>query len=98
MAAKRPGMRDCHNEIIHDSMGFGILIHRSQIGFRQTFPLSPLVDEPNIFFEIFCTGGIIVPLKVLELELLDSLSWVFVVGFVIAMVVMMGDWLAIRTW
>lgn len=88
-------MWNCHSEIIHAVMDFGILIYEPQIGFGQTLQRSPFVDAPGSIVELFYMCGILIPLKVLELELLDSLSWVFVVGFVVAMVVVVGDWSAI---
>lgn len=91
-------MRDCHSEIIHGVMDFGILIYRPQIGFGQTLQRSPFVDAPGSIFELFYVCGILIPLKVLELELLDSLSWVFVVGFVVAMVVVVSNWSAVGTY
>lgn len=55
------------------------------------------MDTPGSIVELFYVCGILIPLKVLELELLDSLSWVFVVGFVVAMVVVVGNWPAVGT-
>lgn len=79
-------------------MEFGILVHRRQIGSRQTFRVLPSVDVTRNIIELFYACGILIPLKVFELELLDSLSWVFVVGFVVAVVVVVGNWLAVGTW
>lgn len=58
----------------------------------------PSVDMTRNIIELLYARGILIPLKILELELLDSLSWVFVVGFVVAVVVVVGNWLAVRTW
>lgn len=90
-------MRDCHSEIIHGGMDFGILIYEPQIGFGQPLQWPPFMDAPRSIVDIFYVCGILIPLKVLELELLDSLSWVFVVGFVVAMVVVVGNWSAVGT-
>lgn len=88
-------MRNCHSEIFHGVMGFGNLIRRPQIGFRQTFQLLSSLNAPRDVVKLLNTCEIPIPLKVLELELLDSLSWVLVVGLVVAMVVVMGDWPAV---
>lgn len=90
-------MRNCHSEIIHGVTGFGVLIHRPHIGFRQTSQPSPTVDASRNSLERFFVCGILIPLKVLELELLDSLSWVLVVGFVVAMIVVVGNWPVVGT-
>lgn len=90
-------MRNCHSEIIHGVMDFGILIYRPQIGFGQTLQRSPSVDARGSIVELLYVCGILIPLKVLELELLDSLSWILVVGFVVAMVMVVGNWPAVGT-
>lgn len=91
-------MRSCHGEINHGVMGFGTPIHKPQIGIPQTSDVSPSFDWLRKVVELFCAFGILIPLKVLELELLNPLSRVFVVGFVVTMVVVMGNWLAVGTW
>jgi hypothetical protein len=59
--------------------------------------LSPSLKAPRRIGELFNGFEILIPLKVFELEFLNSLSWVFVVGLVVAMVVVVGDWSALGT-